>query len=103
MKVLIATEGSEFSKAAIEKCCRMFEESENTQIRIVSAAQPALVAAEPFAVSAEYIGAMDAVATKQAESAVAEAEESIRKRCPDLAVELSTTVIKGAPAQAIVE
>lgn len=103
MKVLLATEGSEFSKAAIDKCCRIFEESENTQIRIVSAAEPTYVAAEPFAVSAEYVHAIDAATRKNAESILAEAEESVRKRFPDLAVDLSTTVVKGSPAQAIVE
>ena len=103
MKVLLATEGSEFSKAAIDKCCKMFEESENTQIRIVSAAEPAFVATEPFAVSADYIHEIDAAARKQAEKAVADAEDSVPKHFPDLAADLSTTVIIDAPAKAIVE
>lgn len=102
MKVLLATEGSKFSQAAIEKCCKMFDESENTEIRIISAAEPLFVAAEPFAVSAEYAREVDAAALGKAKDAVSRAESSIRDRYPDLGVGLTTKVVTGAPAQAIV-
>jgi nucleotide-binding universal stress UspA family protein len=103
MKVLLPTEGSDFSKAAIMKCCKMFDESENTEIRIISAAEPAQVPAEPYAISAEYIGTLDAVALKRANEAVAEAEGEIRKSSPDLAVGMSSKVVTGYPQQTIVE
>ena len=64
MKVLLATEGSEFSNAAIEKCCQMFGESENTEIRIISASEPMVPPTEPFAVSAQYIQEIDAASQK---------------------------------------
>lgn len=103
MKVLLATEGSKFSEAAIEKCCKIFEESDNTQIRIISAAEPAFVAAEPLAASAAYILEMNEAAHAKAESLVAEAEETVRKHFPDMGDDLSTKVLKASPAQAIVE
>lgn len=103
MKVLLATEGSEFSKAAIEKCCQMFAESDNTEIRIISAAEPTIPPAEPFAVSAEYISQIDAAARKQATEVVSQAEAEIRSRFPTLANDLTTTVVTGSPAQAVVE
>lgn len=102
MKVLLATEGSEFSQAAIEKCCKMFDESENTEIRIISAAEPLFVASEPFAVSAEYAREVDSAALEKAKDAVSQAESSIRDSYPDLGVGLTTKVVKGGPAQAIV-
>lgn len=79
MRVLVPTEGSEFSKAAIEKCCRMFDGSENTEIRIFSAAEPAFTPAEPFGVSAGYMHELDAASLQKANDAVAQAEEQIRK------------------------
>ncbi len=103
MKILVPTEGSEFSKAAITKCCEMFDESENTEIRIMSAAEPAYAPTEPFAVSAEYLRDLDADSLKKANDAVAQAEAEIRKGFPELAVGLTTRVVKGSPKQAIVE
>lgn len=103
MKVLIPTEGSEFSMAAVRKCCKMFEESDNTEIRIMSAAEPIVTAAEPFAVSAEYIRDLDTVSAENAKDAVSKAEAEIRKGFPVLAERLTTTVVKGSAKQAIVE
>jgi nucleotide-binding universal stress UspA family protein len=103
MKVLLATEGSEFSNAAIEKCCQMFAESENTEIRIISAFEPMIPPTEPFAVSTEFIHEIDAAARKQASDVVSQAEAEIRKRFPALAADLSTTVAMGSPEQAVVE
>ena len=102
MKVLLATEGSKFSQAAVEKCCKMFEESINTQIRIISAAEPAALPPEPYAVSADYVNVADAATLKRAQSAISIAEAEIRNRFPDLSVDLTTTIVKGSPAQVIV-
>ncbi|NOT46829.1 MAG: universal stress protein [Acidobacteria bacterium] len=101
MKVLLATEGSDFSKAAVEKCCKLFAESENTEIRIVSAVEPTIPPTEPFAVSAEYIQEIDAASRKQAAAVLSKTEEDIRRRFPSF--ELTTHVLSGSPARAIVE
>lgn len=103
MKVLLAIEGSEFSKAAVEKCCQMFAEFENTEIRIISAVEPMIPPTEPFAVSADYVREIDAAAHTQASEVVSKAESEIRKRFPSLAAELSTKVVTGSPEQAVVE
>ncbi len=103
MKVLIPTEGSEFSKAAVDKCCLMFDGSEDMEIRILSVVEPALTPIEPFAISADYIHDIEAAATKSANEAVAEADTEIRKRFPDLSVRLTTKVVNGSPKQTIVE
>lgn len=103
MKVLLATEGSEFSKAAIEKCCQMFGDSDNTEMRIISVVKPTVVPAEPFAVSADYIREIDEAARKQATEVVTQAEAEIRKRFPSFATQLSTKVATGPPDQVIVE
>lgn len=101
MKVLLATEGSEFSKAAVEKCCAMFAESDNTELRIVSAFERTIPPTEPFAVSAEYIQEIDDMSRKQAADVVSKAEDEIRTRFPSF--ELTTKVLTGTPARVIVE
>lgn len=103
MKVLVPTEGSDFSKAAIKKCCKMFDESVNTEIEVFAVAEPAYTPPEPFAVSAEYFRDLDAATLKKANEDVAQGEADIRKEFPDLAVGLTTKVVKGSPKQAIVE
>ena len=52
MKVLLAVEGSKYSQAALEKCCEIFAEAKEMELKVISVAQPAIFAAEPFAVSA---------------------------------------------------
>lgn len=103
MKVLLATEGSEFSNAAIDKCCRMFAESDNTEVRIVSAVEPTIPPIEPFAISADYIREINAAAHKHADEVVSQAEARIRDRLPALSSDLTTKVATGSPAQVIVE
>jgi len=103
MKVLLATEGSKFSQAAIDKCCKMFSESDNTEVLIISAAEPPYVPAEPFAISAEYLLEANLAAVERATAVVAEAAMAISSRFPDLGASLTTKVVKGSPAQAIVE
>lgn len=49
MKILIATDGSDFSRKAIEKCCEMLNLTKNPQIKIVSVyEQMAPMATEPL-------------------------------------------------------
>ena len=103
MKVLLATEGSDFSKAAIEKCCSMFDDEPDTELRVITAAKPAMIPAEPFALSAEYIAEVDAEMLRQAEETAANAEATIRKRIPSIGQKLTSSVSTGAPAQVIVD
>jgi len=54
MKILIATDGSEFSKAAAMESCKYFT-PDTAEVLIVSSYEDAApIAAEPFAISAEY-------------------------------------------------
>lgn len=104
MKILIATDGSDFSSAAIEKVCTMMSGAGPASIRVVSVAENlGPVAAEPFTVSAEYVRDMEDIARKQASEFVARAEEIIRNHCPDKEIEVESKVIMGAPARTIVE
>jgi len=103
MKVLVPTEGSEFSNAAIEKCCKMFDESENTEIKIFSAAEPSFTPTGPYDASFAYMPELDAMELKKANDVVDHAAAEIGKGFPDLAARLTTKVVRGSPKQAIVE
>lgn len=102
MRVLVPTEGSEFSGAAIEKCCAMFDGLDNTEIEVLAVAEPTYTPPEPFAVSADYFQELDAANLKKAGEYASNAEDKIRKAIPRLA-SLSSKVVKGTPTQAIVE
>lgn len=103
MKILIATDGSEFSRAAIEKACEAVIIPEN-EVKIVSVYEDyASAAAEPFTVSAEYVKEMNRLGHENSAQAATQAEETIRACFPDAEIAISTKVAKGAPARAIVE
>lgn len=104
MKILIATDGSDFSRIAVEKCCKMLAISKNTQIKIVSFyEQMAPMATEPFAISAQYYQEMMDLARKQCESFVANSAEQIKKSLPDSKINIETEVRLGTPARVIVD
>ncbi len=104
MKILIATDGSEFSDAAVEKICRIIKDAENTSVKIVSAyEQPAMAVAAPYAISAGYNPALEKEMKEFAGQNAAQAEQKILKHFPDLENNISTQVLYGSPAQAIIE
>ena len=102
MKILIATDGSEFSKAAIEKCCQIIAKPENTTIKIVSVYQ-VVVPLDIHAASVGYSLEMERAAERQAEDFVAEAAAVIRECFPNSNIDITTQVLVGATDQAIIE
>ncbi len=104
MKILIATDGSDFSRAAIEKCCGMLNLADNPQIKIVSVyEQMAPMATEPFAISAQYYQEMMDLARKQCETFAADSAEQIKKALSGSNPDIETEVKLGAPARVIID
>ena len=104
MKILVATDGSDYSKAAIEKCCQIIAKPEDTSVKIVSAAQIVTsVATEPLALSASYIQEADTALRNMAAGFVTEAKEKILQEFPDSNLSVSTEVLDGSAGKAIVE
>ena len=104
MKILIATDGSDFSKAAIEKACEILGGGGDKLIEIISVSEEvANPGTEPFGVSAEYIQEMEKIGREQATKFASEAEEIIRGRFADSSVQVTTKIIKGSAGRAIVE
>jgi nucleotide-binding universal stress UspA family protein len=103
MRILIGTDGSSFSKAAIDECCKLFK-PEDAQILIVSAYEDAApIAAEPFAISAEYYQKLEDAVHEQAEDFVDEAEKQLKGLCSGKELNVTKMVVCGAPDQQLIE
>ena len=104
MKILIATDGSKFSNAAVEKICQMIENAPDAKVKIISAyEQPVMAVAAPYAISAGYNPVLEQELREMAQQAVAQAERKISERFPALKENISTGVLSGSPEQAIVD
>jgi nucleotide-binding universal stress UspA family protein len=104
MKILIATDGSQFSQDAIKKACEFAEGQKDVSFRLISVYEPQVpMVAEPYALSAEYYQRLDDLAKQNAEDAANAGVNFIRNRFPDAPLEVSTCVELGAPARMIVE
>lgn len=103
MKILVATDGSEFSEAAVAKAVEMFGDSTDNELRIITAAEPVYTPAEPFALSSDYVQALESAALKKASDVISKAEAEMREAVGQLNIRLTTSVVKGYANQAIVE
>ncbi len=102
MKVLIATDGSEYSQSAVEEYCRMFAEMGNSEVKIISVYENVFpIAGEPFAMSGEYYQEIEDSAKAQAEAFAAKAAEEISRNFPN--VDSTIEVKKGSPEREILE
>lgn len=104
MKILIATDGSDYSKAAIEKCCQIIAKPEDTSIKIVSAV-PVItpVTTEVFPISSDYMQQADAAFRELATTNVNEAKEMIVENFPNSTLDVTTEVLDGSAGKAIIE
>ena len=102
MKILLATDGSEFSRAAIEKCCEIAVKPENTEIKIISVYQ-VYIPLDMYPQSAQIAQEFECAMHEQAANYVDQAVAAIRKSLPDANVELSIQVTMGATDRVIIE
>ncbi|MDP3244838.1 MAG: universal stress protein [bacterium] len=102
MKILLATDGSAHSKAAVEEVARR-PFPLNTKVRIVAVYDriPLVTAMGPMGVSQEYFAEADLQASKAAEAATEIASKILHKKNPSLTI--STIVIQGSPKSIILE
>jgi nucleotide-binding universal stress UspA family protein len=102
MKILIATDGSKYSNAAVDECCRMILNPERDEVQVVSVYENAHpITAEPFALSQEYYEKLDETVHKIAAGYVEEAQRNVSEKFPKL--KLTAEILHGAPDQQIIE
>ena len=93
MKILIATDGSDYSKEALSKCADLLQFAEPSQIRVISIIEPlAPVGVEPFGISTNYYAEAEKEAEKHAEDVVNSAKESLEKMLEGKPVEIDGQV-----------
>jgi nucleotide-binding universal stress UspA family protein len=102
MKVLIATEGSEYSNAAVREFCRIFKATPNLMVKVVSVVEPSFVPTEPFAAPPEIIQQIDNLAKRKAAELVDETAATIRSNIPSVSVP-QKRVVPGTPGQVLVQ
>lgn len=104
MKILIATDGSKYSRQAAEECCRLIASREKLNIKIVSAIEPLMpVAMEPYGVSSGYYLQVETDLRKQSQTALDETEKIVRDRLNEQDIDLETEILSGYPKYVIVD
>ena len=99
MRILISIDGSDFSRAAIEKCCQIIAVPDETAIRIVSVYE--IIEPIDISISPEFSKELETSAQRKAEEFAAEAVAKIKERFPD--IDLATQVSIGAPDKILLE
>lgn len=103
MKIVLATDGSEYSKDAAEETCRMFMHSEKLEINVVSVYDTIYpLSTSPYIIQADFYEQMEQMAKDKADTAASETEDLIRQLCPS-AVITSTVLAGRSPSQNIIE
>ena len=104
MKILIATDGSDFSAAAIDACRNVVAAPENASFKIVSAVEyPAPPAAEIVLVSAAYYDRLEQTGHARAKELLEQAAARLRALFPNFSLDLTTEVLDGSPPRVVVE
>lgn len=104
MKILLSTDGSNFSKAAVDFCRNIVADPKNTSLKIVSVVgRPMPIDVEPDAFAAEYNTEIVRSLRKQGQKIVEKAETAVRSLFPGSLLGLTAEVITGSPQRVIVE
>ena len=104
MRILIATDGSEFSRKALEKACEIAQGRDEVSFRVVSVYEPQVpMAAEPYALSAQYFERLDGLARERAEETARSGADFIRSKFTNRSFEIESVAEFGRPAQIIVQ
>jgi nucleotide-binding universal stress UspA family protein len=104
MKILIATDGSKYSRAAIEQCSRYLSTISQAEIMILSAYEPvAPMSLELSAFPNEYYVQANAELRRNGKNLVAAAEKIISRHFPGKKVAIQTSVVEGNPKREIID
>ena len=105
MKVLLATDGSNFSKTAIDALHTIIVEPEITSFKIISSVEfPTMPASDPFiGASAEYYDQVEQAGRSLAKEFARQSAAQLRSLFPGVTLDVTTEVLDGSPQRVIVE
>jgi nucleotide-binding universal stress UspA family protein len=102
MRILLATDGSEFSFAAARKCCELVSSKKDIAIRIISVIET-ISPIEPFGTSDEYYIMVQKAARSAAEKNVEDTRQTMLKTLGETKVDIEAEAISGRPNQTIID
>ncbi|MEZ5307403.1 MAG: universal stress protein [Pyrinomonadaceae bacterium] len=102
MRILVATDGSEYSLAAARKAAEFVNFGASSTITVLSVVEP-IPPMAPFGVSDEYYVQAREASTKSAIAAVAETAKVIEEALGGGQVEIDTRTGTGKPGEVILE
>lgn len=102
MKIIIATDGSDFSREAIQQACKMVIVPENTEIKVVSVYQ-VYIPLDAYSQSPEYIMEFETAMRTVAEKSADEAFFAIQNHFASDKITITLLVKAGASDQIIIE
>lgn len=100
MKIIVATDGSEFSGKAVEECCRIIVNPEETKIKIISV-YPAVLPLDEFSDSLNYAEKQQEAERQNAEKYVNEAKKIFQNY--SLNLEITTETLNGSIDYQLIE
>ncbi len=105
MKILLVTDGSNFSEKAIDACQKIVVHPETTSFKVISAVEfPTMLPSDPFiGASADYYDQIEKAGHNQAKEFVEESAARLRSLFSGVALDLTTEVLDGSPQRVIVE
>lgn len=104
MRIMIATDGSDFSDFAVKKVCELIGKPDETSVRIITVYEHMLpMAAEPFAVSSEYYQEIEKEIKKQCVDFAEKSAKEVREYFAGKTIDVSVEVERGAPDRVIIE
>lgn len=105
MRILLVTDGSNFSETAIDACQKIVVHPETTSFKIISAVEfPTMLPSDPFiGASADYYDQIEQAGHNQAKEFVEESAAQLRSLFSGVALDLTTEVLDGSAQRVIVE
>lgn len=102
MRILLATDGSEFSVEAAKQCGKLAANIENAKIKIVYALDSFTpMAAEPFVTSEEFLENIETQMRENAQNNISEAVRILHEN--DRVFDYETEILIGLPKKLIVK
>lgn len=105
MKILLATDGSNFSETAIDACREIVAAPARASFKIISIVEsPTMLPSDPFiGASADYYDQIETAGHSLAKEFVGQSAERLRSLFPGVSLDLTTEMLDGSPQRVIVE
>jgi len=103
MRILLATDGSGHSEAAVDEIAHRHYPADS-EVRIISVVEPLMpLSAESLATSAGYHGELEKIERERASSAIEKAAAGLRESLEAGSMKITTEVLSGSPKRVILE